>query len=389
MSLHSYFLLLSTFSKEKQLIMKKIFFFSFLFVLLSCGGSDSNGGGETGEGNPDSFNRKEMLAFWADQIIIPAYTDFNSKTNELNNSVQDFTKTPTQSNLTNTRSAWQAAYVSWQKVALFQVGKAQQLNMVGNINTIPTDVDKIKSYAESESYNLESPNLTAVQGLPALDYLLNGLGTDQETIDFYTTATDAAKFKNYLKDITERLNKLTKMVYDDWKGAYRNEFVNNDGYTITSSVDKLVNFYVVDFYEKQFRDPKIGIPAGTKTGIAVPEKVEAFYKKDISKLLYTTSLTAIKNFFQGVSYSGSKGTSLQQYLEFLKRKDLADVINTKFNALEQMSDKLKDNFHGQIQTEKVVFLNTYDAIQAILKSFKPDMMSAMSVMNTSTDTDND
>ncbi|WP_299122866.1 imelysin family protein [uncultured Tenacibaculum sp.] len=365
--------------------MKKIIYSCLVLFIIACS-SSSNGDVNV---NPDNFNRKEMLTFWADQMIIPSYQDFETKTNLLKDAVNTFVNDVTEANLTAARNAWKNAYVSWQKVSLFQVGKAQEVNMVGSMNTIPVSVTQLNSYATSGTYNLESPNLLAVQGFPALDYLLNGQGTDAETVTFYATATNAGKYKTYLNDVAIRVHTLTKSVYDDWKGSYRQTFIDSDGYSISSSVDKLVNFYVIPFYEKQLRDPKIANPSGAKTGIPDVKLVEAYYKKDISKELFTTALTATKNFFKGVGYNGNTGKSLQQYLEFLKRKDLADLINTKFDDIEQKATALDNDFASQIQSNKIVFLSTYDSLQSLLKSFKPDMMSAMSIKNTSTDADND
>lgn len=365
--------------------MKKIIYTFLAIVIIACG---SDGEDEVNP-NPDSFNRKEMLTFWADDIIIPAYKDFEENTSLLKDAVNKFTTNTTEANLEEARTAWKNAYISWQKASLFQVGKAQEINMVGSMNTIPTSVTQLNSYAQSGTYNLSSPNLLAVQGFPALDYLLNGQGTDTETVTFYTTATNATKYKTYLNDVANRAHDLTKSVYDEWKGNYRQSFIENDGYSISSSVDKLVNFYVIPFYEKQLRDPKIANPSGAKTGVPDVTLVEAYYKRDISKELFSTGLAATKNFFKGVGYNGTNGKSLQQYLEFLKRKDLADLINTKFADLEQKATALENDFVSQIQSNKVVFLTTYDSMQSLLKSFKPDMISAMSIKNTSSDSDND
>ncbi|WBX72555.1 imelysin family protein [Tenacibaculum pacificus] len=365
--------------------MKNLIYIAFVFILVGCG---SDGSGNT-PSNPDSFKRKEMLTFWAEQIIIPGYTDFNTKTNQLNTTVQSFTTTPSVENLNLARDAWKKAYIAWQKVSMFQVGKAQDLNMVNCMNTIPASTEKITSYAISGTYNLESPNLYPVQGFPALDYLLNGLGTDNEIVIFYTSATNASKYKTYLNDITKRVADLTKMVSDDWTGSYKQTFIDNDGYTDVSSVDKLVNFYIIPFFEKELRDNKIATPSGARTGEAESEKVEGYYNRNISKELFTTALLATKNFFKGIGNNGVEGKSLQQYLEFLKRKDLVDIINAKFDDIDNKVTLLNDDFASQIESDKTVFLNTYDSLQSLLKSFKPDMMSALSIKNNSTDADND
>lgn len=361
--------------------MKKILYSIIIVTILSCKTEDK-------EKTFDNFKRSEMLTFWADKLIIPAYQDFSEKTKKMNDAVSIFVEKPNSNNLNNAKNMWEKAYISWQKASLYQIGKAQEYNMVGNMNTYPTNTKAIKEYAKKGNYNLDSPNLYDKQGFPALDYLLNGLGTNQETVAFYSKEENKG-LKKYLTDISNRINTLATGVLKDWKGAYRKSFIENDGYTTTSSVDKLVNFYVIPFYEKQFREYKLTIPAGVRTDKALPAHVEAYYAKNLSKKLYITTLKTIKNFFRGVGYNGEKGKSLQQYLEALNRKDLANEINKRLNKLSELSNSLDDSFINQIKKDKNKMFNTFDAIQAVLKKFKPDMMSAMSVTNTSTDTDND
>ncbi|MBS9774326.1 MAG: imelysin family protein [Tenacibaculum sp.] len=364
--------------------MKKIICLVISALFISCGGSEKEQ-----ESKKDGFNRKEMLTFWADDIIMPAYNDFNIKTKSLDDAIKIFIQKPTTRTLSIAKNKWKQAYISWQKVSLFQIGKAEELYMIGNMNTYPTDVESLKKYAEKGEYILELPSLYDEQGFPALDYLLNGIGTEQETVNFYKNSTNVNYLK-YLKDISARINNLANQVYNDWKGGYRDIFISKDGYSITGSVTKMVNFYVIPFYEKQFRENKISTPTGVRTGTVAVEKVEAYYAKNISKELYMVTLEAIKNFFKGKSYDGTKtGKSLQQYLQFLKREDLVKVINTKFEKLTELSNSLDDDFVKQIETDRKKMVDIFNAIQSVLKSFKPDMMSAMSVTNTSTDTDND
>lgn len=376
--------------------------YALLAVLIVACSSDSNDG--SASKNPDNFNRKEMLTFWADSMIIPAYTEFAAKTKTMNDAVTTFANSPTLANLTSAKVAWKNAYISWQKVSLYQVGKASELNMTGSMNTYPTSVSEIEQYIVNQNYNFDSPNLLDAQGFPALDYLLYGKGSDQETVNFYANTSNANTAK-YLKEVSARIKDLTNQVLNDWKGEYRNKFVNNDGYTTASSVDVLVNFYIIPFFEKQFREFKLVIPAGARTGTPVPTAVEAYYAKNISKELYIATLNLTKDFFQGKGFNGKQGKSLQQYLEFLNRADLATDINEKFKTLTTLSNSLDDSFmisitkttnaEGKVTIvinepeKRTKMLNTFDAILAVLKKFKPDMMSAMSVMNTSTDTDND
>ena len=54
--------------------------------------------------------------------------------------------------------------------------------------------------------------------------------------------------------------------------GYRDEFVNKDGSTATSSVNKLVNDYLF-YYEKFLRAGKIGMPAGVFSGDPLSDRV--------------------------------------------------------------------------------------------------------------------
>lgn len=370
--------------------MKRFFYISLLLTLFACQEDE----GEQPITTIDNFDRQAMLTHWADQIIIPAYTAFAEKTGTLKAAGEAFATTPSLSNYRTLTQNWENAYLAFQEVSMFEIGKAEELRFTNNLNVYPTNVQGLQDNIMSGDYNLELPSQVAMQGFPALDYLLYGVGDEeQEVLNFYQNDTSVNEYLAYLKALVSRIDLLSNEVLADWKGDYRNTFLNNQGNTALSSVDKLVNDYIF-YYEKHLRAGKIGIPAGVFSGDYLSTNVEAFYRKDLSKALFNRALDAVQNFFNGVAYDGSmEGQSMKDYLEYLEveknEKNLATVINEQFEATRNTANDLLDIFSEQIETDNVKMLETYDQLQLNVVHMKVDMLQAFNVNVDYVDADGD
>lgn len=369
-----------------------------LVGLVACDGDNSE------ENVNINFERKAMLENLADNIIVPAYESFDSEINKMVTSQQAFVGNPTESTLVTLRADWQNAYVEWQKVAMFEIGKAEELFFRDFMNSYPTTVNTInvngsevkgiRQNVSSASYNLEIPGNRSVQGFPAMDYLLNGLGeNDSEIVAFYTTNENATKYKNYLSDITNRMKSLSSQVLASWKSTYRNEFVSKTGSSAGSATDELVNAYVLHF-ENRIRNQKVAIPSGLRSNSILPDRVEAFYKKDLSKKLLLESLNSAQIFFNGKNNSDeTEKSSFASYLKAVKvakgGEDLASTINANFDNARTQINNLEDNLSNQVNNDLDKMLKTYDALQKNVISLKVDMVQAMDVSINYADADGD
>lgn len=346
---------------------------------------------ETQINDNDSFDRAAMLTNWADNIIIPGYVNYKSKVDVLAEAKSTFTSNPTVENLTTLRAAWLDAYISWQKVSMFEIGKAETLGLRGYTNIYPTNDEEIEQLASSGTYDLELPSTRDAQGFPALDYLLNGTATtDAEIVARFTTEESLSI---YLSDITDRLKNHAALVLDDWQNGYRDTFVSNDGSSATSSVNKLVNDYMF-YYEKHLRAGKIGIPAGVFSNTTLSTNVEAFYKQDVSKTLFDAALQASVDFFNGKHFDGNgQGESLKSYLDFLNTitggEQLSALINNQFDQAKQAASTLDENFYQQVESNNEAMLLTYDELQKNVVLMKVDMFQALNVKVDFVDADGD
>ena len=358
----------------------------FVFMALSCGENGNSGPEEP----TNNFDRKELLVDVADGIIIPAYDAYVDKLQTLNSFAQSFTVNSSLENLNTLRGYWLDAYKAWQYVSMFDIGKAEELSIRNFTNIYPANTIEIENNITTGIYNLELPSKYDEQGFPALDYLLYGLGENDS--DVLSRLTEPA-YSQYLTDLTQKLESMASEVLIDWNDSYRSTFIENDGTSATSSVNKLVNDYLF-YFEKFLRAGKIGIPAGVFSGDALKEKVEGFYAGNVSKELFLSGLEASKRFFNGTNYdSDAIGTGLKAYLNYLNTikegEDLSGLINSQFDMIFEVSKALDENFTNQIESDNVKMLAVYDELQKNVILLKVDMLQALNIKVDFVDADGD
>ena len=352
---------------------------------------DPNPGPDTG----GTFERGPMLANWADNIIIPAYTDFSSKLNELSTDYDTFKSDTTPANLVALRASWIEAYKAWQHVEMFEVGPAETVGLRLNINAYPTDTEAVESNATGGTYDLKLPSNRVDKGFPALDYLLNGIGeTDDDITAKLSSDTGKASYIPYMEAIITDMQSLTEEVVSEWQQGYRDTFVENDGASATASVDRFVNAYIF-YYEKFLRAGKMGIPLGVFTGTTLPGNLEAYYAEDLSKTLFLEGLNATQDFFNGKHFgTDAKGESLASYLDALNSlkqgEDLSEIINDQFEVARESVTAL-NAFREEIENNATPtdMFEAYDEVQRLVPLFKVDMVSAMSISISYVDADGD
>ena len=373
--------------------MKKLLFLFFgLGIIISCSSNDSD---TDTTSNPNAFDRAALLTNWADNIIVPRYEIYKQKTVLLESATTLFVNTPNTVNLDLLRNAWFEAYKSYQSVALFNFGKAEAIRLNDISNTYPTDVAGIENNVASGGYNLNLNAQYAKQGYPAIDYLLNGLGTDDVSVlKFYTSDANAAKYKQYLSAVIKKVNENSAVVLDDWKASFRDTYVKNNGTSVTSAVNSTTNAFVKHF-EKDIRTAKVGIAAGKfSNGIKFPEKVEGLYKNDISKTLLNIAIQSSKDFFNGKSSTSEiDGAGLKSFLDYVKAERdgvlLSSTINKQYDAVLNSTSVLNESFSNQVNANNSKMLLTYDAMQKLVIYTKLDMMQALNISIDYVDGDGD
>tara|TARA_Y100001970_G_scaffold63525_1_gene81366 strand:- start:848 stop:1954 length:1107 start_codon:yes stop_codon:yes gene_type:complete len=361
-------------------------FLILLTVSLSCDNNESIEVGPT-------YDRESLLENWYNQHINIGLSDFKNKVEMVGEMVDLLNNEKTLSSLTKLREEHLKAWKAWQKIEMFNIGKAEEIYYKEKMNIYPVNTARIEANVLSGSYDLANDaNNYAAQGFPTLDYLLYGIGsTDEEILSKYTADNT---YLNYLKAVSDEMTNNTEKVVNDWE-TYKNEFTSSTDNTATSAVNLMVNDFIF-YYEKGFRANKFGIPGGVFSSTPLPEKVEDYYSRSNSRTLSLEAFDAIQAFYEGqnlstgTSYSGASLKSIITELDTKEGNDnLGNKISDKLKAAREKIVILDQNFVDQIQSDNNTFLQTYDAIQEVVVLLKVDMLQFLSINVDYVDADGD
>jgi hypothetical protein len=140
---------------------------------------------------------------------------------------------------------------------------------------------------------------------------------------------------------------------------------------------------------------KLGIPAGYfSNGKTYPDKVEAYYKNNVSKTLLNISIQAEIDFFNGKAFNSSAtGASLKSALTEVNAvregQNLSDVINNQFSTILTTNNTLNDSFSTQIANDNAKMITAYTTLQQGVIYLKVDMMQALNMTIDYVDGDGD
>ena len=339
-----------------------------------------------------SFNHKNMLINWVDNIVLPSLDNFNLSLTVLKESTETFVNAPTSEKFSKVKEDWLASFLKWQYVEMFDFGLAEEIYYKNRINLYPANVIKIESNISNQNYDLDESANFSSQGFNSIDYLLFGIGENEEEI-ILKYSNENLNYGKYLTDVVEKMISLTSDVRSSWNTEFRESFINSTDNTATSSINKLVNDFIF-YFEKGYRANKIGIPAGVFSDNPLPDRVEAYYGKNYSKILALEATEAIDNFFNGRSINNLENTdlSIRDYLDYMeaeKEEKLSEKINNQLIKIKDKLSELNTNFSQQITDENLQMLITYDVIQANVVFLKVDMLQSLNISVDYADADGD
>lgn len=346
---------------------------------------------KSAEPEPDSsFDKPAMLANYADQLIVPNLRFCQAAITDAVAAFSAFEQNQTVQNLQALRVSYVNASVAFQHIATFEFGPSESAIVRGNFNIYPTDTSQINSNIASGSYNLDAIANLDAKGLPAVDFLLYGMGmSDNSVVAAFAGSASRLKYvKDCLIDMQSRIN----TVVNGWNSGYRDTFVSSTGSQIGSSLGLLLN--QLDFEIDLLKNGKIGIPLGKKSlDVILPEKCEAYYAKTISVQLARECLTNLENVYRGRSRAGADGPGLDDYLSSLGAMhgttSLDEAIKNQFSIARQKLTTLSEPLTAELVNNKAAVNDAYNELVKLLVLLKTDAPSALGIVITYQDGDGD
>lgn len=335
-----------------------------VFCFTSCEKS-------TSQVEKDNFDREAIVQNWIENSIIKGYQSYISTLNDLKLAHAEFTAGPRIETLEKLRASYISAYKQWQRVSMFEIGEAEQLNLRSFTNLYPSNTELIQNHVETGIFNLELPSTFTAQGFPALDYLLFSKGAETSILD----KLQDEGYESYLTQVIDRMIALANKTLNAWDDDYQATFLAD-----RTSIDRLVNDFLF-YYEKFLRAGKVGIPAGVFSGSPLSGHVEAPYSEVYSKELLLEALDAVVEFFNG--------DSLDSYLAYMGREDITKDLNQHWESAIAKIKALDPSLKKQVETDHIQLLEVYDDLQKAVILLKVDMLQTLSIQVDYVDADGD
>ncbi|MFD0764341.1 imelysin family protein [Mucilaginibacter lutimaris] len=349
---------------------------AFAIGFAACSKSDSSA--NKPDPTENGFDKTAMLTNYADNLIIPAYTNLQTQLGVFETAVNSFMATPTFANQQALKTVFKDTYLKFEHVSVNQFGPAEAALYTNFTNTFPTDSAAIEGNITRGTYNLTANSTIGQQGFPALDYVLF---SPFHLNDF--SGPNAANRKKYVQDLVARLKTLTGNVLTGWQNTYRASFIGNTRSDSGSPIAFLINQFA--FEMDQLKGPRIGWPFGKQSaGTMFPNNSEGF-NAGISVALATENLVSLKAMFNG---NGS-GKGMSDYLIALKKDKLSSDVMTQFDKAINALKAVPDPYATAMSVNKTQIEAAYREIQILLTLIKTDVASATGVRITYQDTDGD
>lgn len=360
-------------------------------LFISC----SKDGGDTPDPpDPNGFNKTEMLTYYADNLIIPAYQQMQEDAGTLRDAVVAFADAPSPGTQEAAKEAYVAAHLQYQNIEVYNFGPAAtafldlylnfsggldySFSQNGELTGFSVDSVSIENNIASGNYDLTtySRNNFYSQGFSALSYLLFSPGAIEKF------GANTANRLQYVKDVAERLKFLVDKVAGDWT-TYKTTFIGNTKTDVGSPIGNLVNQFA--YQMDVMKGPRIGWPFGKQSnGIVFETKTEGYFA-GIGAGLATANITSLKNAYSG----GGQNKGIAGYLVSLGKESLNNDVLTQFDVAIAKLDAIPDPLSESFLNDGNKVEDAYKEIQKLLTLLKTDVASATGVQITFMDNDGD
>lgn len=382
-----------------------------LFGLAIIGCSDSSSGGGSG---PVSQTRNQLLTNVADNVVVPALTDFQAKSNSLSMAVAVYASAlrnndlNSSQRLTEARQAWVAAMDSWQVLELLQFGPAGEATFV--VGGEDRRID-IYAYAENSACRVDQElvrngfqdlnffqiALTASYGLDALEALLFIDGNDNDcsltsainqngTWQTLANSGDLPQRRaDYAERVATEVADNAQILFSKWDPA-GDDFaaaLANAGRqgSLFNSAQQGINDVVTGLFYIEFtvKNRKLASPSGIglPTGVDVKKVESRFAQRSKENILI--NLRVFQQVFLGNKPNEAEGVGFDDLLTELGAGGLALQMATDIQAAIDAVAAIPGTLADAVVNNPAAVQSAFDAVKRVTDNLQSQFISVLNL----------
>lgn len=384
----------------------------------SAGSQFNDDNNNNNPGTPTQFNEADLVANLTNNVITPAFEDFEAMASQLNLSVAQYCQSEIgftagsvdaqqrDSDKDQARDDWRSAMSSWQAVEMMQIGPLiENQNSLRNkiyswpvTNTCAVDQDVAFFNAgniNGTPYDVSNRVVTR-RGLDALEYLLfndelNHSCTANTAPSGWDNLTDRQRTEQrceFASELTADLMNNVQELLTAWSGStgYAQSLLNagsqpgSDFNNLHEAVNRISD--AIFYLDTVTKDSKLAVPLGLFDNDcqqnACPENLESQYANHSLENI-RSNLIAIRTIFTGETDGNANTTGFDDYLIEEGAQATATNIN---NAIDNAINNI-DAYQVTLNNALVNSTNnvqvTHDQIKAITDQLKTDFITQLAL----------
>jgi hypothetical protein len=338
-----------------------------------------------------NYDRTALLSNMADSVIVPAYSNFKTGSDNLQTAADAFVATPDANSLAALQVAWNNDVTAWMQCEVYNLGYANTNSMGSQIASTPANFEVIEGEIHSaiiiDDIYMASTGTTR-KGLAAIEYLLYGNNTSQQAVlDSFSTSAFATRRKAYLTALCHHISANANAVYNDWNHSNSyNTFLSQSQLDISGSLNLLVNSLVEHI--ELVRKGKVGKPSGIDNGGIV----------DGTLCEYRLTPRTLENIKQNIQawkdiYTGKTGTGLDDYLDHVNAQYngalLSATIQQQLDVCLAKANEITVPLHLAVTQQPAQVTALHLELKKLTVLTKVDLASNLGVTITFSDNDGD
>jgi hypothetical protein len=322
-----------------------------------------------------------MLTSIAQNVILPALSNFQNEAKALEKSLKKFQLKPTEEHLQNARQQWRKTDFSWRKCELYNLGSFKATYTRNRIDTAPTKekyIERFINEAKKVDRNFVMSKGSNIVGLPALEYMLFAGKKTREIL--------TGKRLDYLVALSEALAENATQARTLW-GENEDTFkvmTTSQGTDLSSGISMLFNEMIA--LTEKILMTKLGKPLGKQSGEGAKVEMLVAFRSLHSLEEIKANIVSLQD-----CYNGGDGSGFDDYLQFLKNdeaKKLSDKFTAQFKLIKQSLEKIS-SLENALLTNTQAVEKLYSEIKALLVLLKVDAANQLALTVTFNDNDGD